>query len=128
MHPIHRVLSMLRSTQVRHLPMGGQACMLYGAAEFSRDTDVCLHADPENLARLQRALDNLQAERIAVPPFEAQYLLSVEARPAVLAALGGDFSAVCTCMLAEVWREREPDAYWLPLRRELERLRRRATV
>lgn len=48
--------------------------MLYGAAEFSRDTDLALLADRENLARLQSALDELGAAVIAVPSFELQYL------------------------------------------------------
>jgi len=54
--------------------MGGQACVLYGAAEFSRDTDFAILADTENLARLRDALRELQAERIAVPPFAPEYL------------------------------------------------------
>lgn len=54
--------------------MGGQACVLYGAAEFSRDADFANLASPENLIRLQAALAELQAEVIAVPPFEARYL------------------------------------------------------
>ena len=54
--------------------MGGQACVFYGAAEFSRDTDLAIVADAVNLARLRRALDALQAEVIAVPPFELKYL------------------------------------------------------
>ena len=48
--------------------------MFYGAAEFSRDTDIVVLAAAENLDRLSAALDELQAECIAVPPFEAQYL------------------------------------------------------
>ena len=54
--------------------MEGQACVLYGAAEFSRDADFAILVDPENLGRLKRALADLQAECIAVPPFEADYL------------------------------------------------------
>jgi len=54
--------------------MGGQACIVYGAAEFSRDADVAVLADPANLRRLRGALDELQAEVIAVPPFAAEYL------------------------------------------------------
>jgi len=54
--------------------MGGQACVLYGAAEFSRDTDLAILASPENLSRLRAALAELQAEVIAVPPFELKYL------------------------------------------------------
>ena len=59
---------------MRALLMGGQACILYGAAEFSRDTDLAVLASPANLARLREALDDLQAEVIAVPPFEGKYL------------------------------------------------------
>ena len=48
--------------------------MLYGAAEFSRDTDLAVLASGANLARLRLALDDLQARVIAVPPFEERYL------------------------------------------------------
>lgn len=73
-NPIHKVLSTLSSHAVRRLLMGGQACVFYGAAEFSRDCDIVILADGENLARLQAVLDELQAVCIAVPPFEEQYL------------------------------------------------------
>ena len=48
--------------------------MLYGAAEFSRVTDLVILPDPGNLSRFQSALDDLRAECIAVPPFDRQYL------------------------------------------------------
>lgn len=54
--------------------MGGQACVFYGAAEFSRDTDLAILASSENLAKLDKALTDLDAQVIAVPPFEASYL------------------------------------------------------
>ena len=54
--------------------MGGQACVFYGAAEFSRDTDLAILASSENLVRLNKSLTDLKAEVIAVPPFEAKYL------------------------------------------------------
>lgn len=54
--------------------MGGQACVFYGAAEFSRDTDLAILTSPPNLDRFRAALADLRAERIAVPPFEASYL------------------------------------------------------
>ena len=60
---------------MKTLLMGGQACVLYGAAEFSRDLDLLILADPDNLARLQSALDDLDARPIAVPPFDARHLL-----------------------------------------------------
>lgn len=37
--PIPKVLSTMREHGVQALLMGGQACILYGAAEFSRDAD-----------------------------------------------------------------------------------------
>ena len=64
----------MRAHRVRALLMGGQACVFYGAAEFSRDTDFAILADAANLARLRRALADLQAELIAVPPFAIRYL------------------------------------------------------
>jgi hypothetical protein len=36
--------------------MGGQACVSYGAAEFSRDIDLAILADLDNLSRLRTAL------------------------------------------------------------------------
>jgi hypothetical protein len=54
--------------------MGGQACVFYGAAEFSRDTDFAILADEKNLARLRKALAELRAEPIAVPPFAMKFL------------------------------------------------------
>lgn len=72
--PTRIVLSSMREHGVRYLLMGGQACILYGAAEFSRDTDIAVLAEPENLERLRGALTGLQAHVLAVPPFEAQYL------------------------------------------------------
>lgn len=73
-NPIRKVLSSMRAHRVRALLMGGQACVFYGAAEFSRDADFAILADSANLARLGRALAELQAAAIAVPPFAAKYL------------------------------------------------------
>jgi len=64
----------MRGHHVQALLMGGQACVFYGAAEFSRDTDLAILADSENLSRLQSALDELQARVIAIPKFDPSYL------------------------------------------------------
>lgn len=71
---IHKVLSTMRSRQVAALLMGGQACVFYGAAEFSKDTDFAILADAANLGRLAGALEDLGADQIAVPPFAVEYL------------------------------------------------------
>jgi hypothetical protein len=54
--------------------MGGQACVFYGAAQFSKDVDLALLAEEENFTRLRAALDELQAVRIAVPRFDPALL------------------------------------------------------
>ena len=73
-NPILKVLSALSSRNVRCLLIGGQACIFYGAAEFSRDTDIAVLASSENLERLLSALDDLNAVTIAVPPLSGEYL------------------------------------------------------
>lgn len=73
-NPILKVLSSMRTRRVRALLMGGQACVFYGAAEFSRDTDLAIPADTANLRRLRMALADLRAETIAVPPLDLKYL------------------------------------------------------
>jgi len=39
-NPILKVLSLIQTHRVEALLMGGQACVFYDAAEFSRDTDL----------------------------------------------------------------------------------------
>ena len=50
--------------------MGGQACVFYGAAQFSKDIDLVLLASEENYSRLLAAMEELKAKRIAVPRFD----------------------------------------------------------
>ena len=71
---ILRVLSTSRQFDVPALLMGGQACVLYGAAEYSRDVDLAVLATDDALPRLTDALQALQATVIDVPAFEPHYL------------------------------------------------------
>ncbi len=73
-NPIHKALSVMQDCHVRYLLMGGQACILYGGAEFSRDIDLAVLASPDNLNRLRDALAALQASVIAVPRLETAHL------------------------------------------------------
>lgn len=73
-NPIHRALSTFRRNQVRHLLMGGQATILYGAAEFSRDLDLSIACDASNLAATERALRELDAELVLFPALVESYL------------------------------------------------------
>jgi hypothetical protein len=68
------LVAALRSHGVQYLLTGGQACVLYGAAEFSRDLDLAVLATPEALTSLTAALHGLSATVIDVPPFCPEYL------------------------------------------------------
>lgn len=54
--------------------MGGQACILYGAAEFSRDVDLAVDPSQESLELLREALDGIPAEPVFVPPLSSRVL------------------------------------------------------
>jgi hypothetical protein len=73
--------------------MGGQACVLYGAAEFTRDSDFCVAADGDNLRRLRAALAELRARRTFVPALGAAVL-----------ARGHACHFVCTTPELHAWR------------------------
>ncbi len=72
--PIRKVLSTIRKHRVRALLMGGPACILYGAAEFTRDVDLAILADEKNLKRLRKALAELRAEPVYFPPLDTNVL------------------------------------------------------
>jgi hypothetical protein len=67
---ILRVLSTIQRFDVPALLMGGQACVLYGAAEYSRDLDLAVLATDSTLPKFSTAMEALHATIIAVPPFE----------------------------------------------------------
>jgi hypothetical protein len=55
----------MQQSGVQTLLMGGQACVIYGGAEFSRDTDLALLSDSDNLGRFEAALiKNLSVMRL----------------------------------------------------------------
>ena len=54
--------------------MGGQACVFYGAAQFSKDIDFLVLADASNFLGLHAALNELEAVPIAVPRFDPEVL------------------------------------------------------
>jgi hypothetical protein len=64
----------MQKHQVQALLMGGQACVFYGAAQFSKDVDFLILAGAANLLGFQSALDDLQGVRIAVPRFSPELL------------------------------------------------------
>ncbi|MDO9514097.1 MAG: hypothetical protein Q7J59_05765 [Elusimicrobiota bacterium] len=75
MASIPRVLLTFLKHKVPALLMGGQACILYGGAEFSRDIDFAIMVSPESVRNLNAALSDLDAERIFVPALSEENLL-----------------------------------------------------
>lgn len=73
-NPILKVLFTFRKFGVKSLLIGGQACIVYGAAEFSRDSDFFVLCNPENLDRIRKAISALRAKNIYVPPLIKKFL------------------------------------------------------
>ena len=73
-NPILKVLSTFKTCEVKCLLIGGQACIIYGAVEFSRDSDFVILADSENMERLKNALKALEAKPVYFPEFRVEYL------------------------------------------------------
>ncbi len=73
-NPILKVLFTFQKHKVKSLLIGGQACIVYGAAEFSRDTDFTVLCTEKNINNLHSALQAMKAELIYVPPLEISYL------------------------------------------------------
>src|SRR6478735_8709389 len=102
---IQKVLSTMAAHRVRALLMGGQACVFYGAAEFSRDTDRLILADVLRL--WPQDAKRMVAERSLFGLAEA-----------------GHISQLREALSSEERAEREKDRlYWEPLKAELEELR-----
>lgn len=72
--PIPKVLSTFLKHNVKALLIGGQACILYGAAEFSRDIDLAVMISPENLDDIREALEELEAEQVYYPDLTEEVL------------------------------------------------------
>lgn len=130
-NPIRKVLSSMREHQVQCLLMGGQACVLYGAAEFSRDTDLAVLANqsdpsPEQLTFWFQALRTPELLRDLARAHPALAKEAAAARNLVHHAISEDVAALIVSLEDEERRERlEDKAYWQPLKLELECLRRR---
>ncbi len=73
-NPILKVLSTFKKYRVKSLLIGGQACIIYGAAEFSRDSDFVVLSSGKNLELLKKALASLKARLIYFPSLNTDYL------------------------------------------------------
>src|SRR5262249_43027414 len=67
-------LSTFQRHRVQALLIGGQACIVYGAVEFSRDSDFAVLTTAANMRPLRSALAELAPEPIYFPPLSAHAL------------------------------------------------------
>jgi len=70
-----KVLRALNRAKVRYLVIAGRACIFYGATEFTRDLDIWVEPETENLAQIRQAMKQLGAKQRFLPPLERKYLL-----------------------------------------------------
>jgi hypothetical protein len=60
---------------VRYLVISGQACILYGASQFTEDIDLWIQPRPENLASFLRAIARVKARVYKLtPPITMRFL------------------------------------------------------
>ena len=90
--------------------MGGQACVLYGAAEFSKDFDFVFLLEQKNLEQFDGFLKELDARVIAVPPFEARYLEKGHAIH--FRAMAGEFAGIRIDIMSKLRGVDSFEALW----------------
>ena len=122
-NPILKVLSSMREHHVQCLLMGGQACVFYGAAEFSRDTDLAILADDQiDFWFRELRTPGLLMDSARAWPEAAKTASKI--RPLIALAISNDEPALAAALAEEEQSERLKDKeYWLPLKRELEKMR-----
>jgi len=73
---IAKVLFTFLKYDVKSLLIGGQACILYGGVEFSRDIDFTVMISPDNLNSITLALKELKGELVYFPNLSENVLRS----------------------------------------------------
>jgi len=58
--PLARVCALLNAEQARYVVVGAQACILHGLVRTTEDVDLLVAEDDDNLARVIRALANME--------------------------------------------------------------------
>lgn len=71
------LLSEFENTKVEYLLVGGQAVALHGFPRFTKDADLWVRDEPENLARVRTALGNFGAPKDVIDQLEAAEPLDV---------------------------------------------------
>lgn len=103
---LHEFIRSLADHDVRYLIVGGYAVAFHGEPRYTKDLDVWIELNPDNAARLVKALDefglgslNLQAEDFLVPDQIVQLGYPPNRIDLLVSLLGVDFE---TCYAARV--------------------------
>ena len=73
-NPFNAVLAALIKHKVQYIVIGGQAVVVYGASQFTRDADFWINPTKINLNRLKKALKELKTTPRFLPPLKLSYL------------------------------------------------------
>lgn len=71
------LLSEFENTKVEYLLVGGQAVALHGFPRFTKDADLWVRDEPENLGRVRTALGNFGAPKNVIDQLEMAQPLDV---------------------------------------------------
>lgn len=71
------LLSEFENTNVEYLLVGGQAVALHGFPRFTKDADLWVRDEPENLMRVRKALENFGAPKDVIDQLEKAQPLDV---------------------------------------------------
>lgn len=80
----------LHDAEVRYVVVGGFAVIAHGVQRSTHDLDICPDPDPENLARLARLLNELDARHVEARDFAQEEFPYDPTKPLELAE-GGNF-------------------------------------
>lgn len=72
--PLEKVLRAFDAARVRYLIIGGQAAIIYGASQITKDADFWVEPTRRNFAALEKALISLNARLRFLPPLDIKYL------------------------------------------------------
>lgn len=56
MESLKNILQLLSNSDIEFVVIGGLAAVIYGSSQVTRDLDVCVAMNPDNIVRLRKVL------------------------------------------------------------------------
>jgi hypothetical protein len=89
--PLQKVLQAFNDARIRYLVIGGQAAIIYGASQFTRDADFWIEPTARNVKALRKALANLKAKPRFLPPLNLPVLKKGHGVHFIIPQAGGEY-------------------------------------